>query len=140
MPLTERKITGIKKLTFLAQILRGKMWNVVVHSLTLYLNSLQIFTLFHHIMPILHVFLVKHPYFKFLPVSPGFCRLKLAGLNRFLPAGLNRSGRNQTTLFSCLCPLTQNPRAKTVTNTRTNTKYLEVGKRSLKQSCFQGGT
>ena len=39
-------------------------------------------------MPILHVFLVKHPYFKFLPVSPGFCRLKLAGLNRFLPAGL----------------------------------------------------
>ena len=98
MPSTERKITGIKKLTFLAQIFRGKMWNVVVHSLTLYLNSLQIFTLFHHIMPILHVFLVKHPYFKFLPVSPGFCRLKLAGLNRFLPAGLNRSGRNQTTL------------------------------------------
>ena len=49
-------------------------------------------------MPILHVFLVKHPNFKFLPVSPGFCRLKLAGLNQFLPAGLNRSGRNQTTL------------------------------------------
>ena len=86
------------------------MWNVVVHSLTLYLNSLQIFTLFHHIMPIKHVFLVKHPYFQFLPVSPGFCRLKLAGLNRFLPAGLNRSGRNQTTLpgLACqLCPKSQ---------------------------------
>ena len=93
-----KKDYGNKETDLFAQILRGKMWNVVVHSLTLYLNSLQIFTLFHHIMPILHVFLVKHPYFKFLPVSPGFCRLKLAGLNRFLPAGLNRSGRNQTTL------------------------------------------
>ena len=29
-------------------------------------------------MPIKHVFLVKYPYFKFLPVSPGFCWLKLA--------------------------------------------------------------
>ena len=81
----KKDYTGIKKLTFLAQILRGKMWNVVVHFLTLYLNSLQIFTLFHHIMPTLRVFLVKHPYFKFLVVSPGFCRLKLAGLNRFKP-------------------------------------------------------
>ena len=102
MPLTERKITGIKKLTFLAQILRGKMWNVVVHSLTLYLNSLQIFTLFHHIMPILHVFLVKHPYFKFLPVSPGFCWLKLAGLNRFLPAEIKQPCVQRMTEYKTL--------------------------------------
>ena len=50
------------------------------------------FTNIHLISPYYankHVFLIKHPYFKFLPVSPGFCRLKLAGLNRFLPAGLN---------------------------------------------------
>ena len=50
-------------------------------------------------MTIKYVFLVKHPYFKYLPVSPGFCRLKLASLNLFLPAGLNRFGRNQTTLL-----------------------------------------
>ena len=30
----------------------------------------------------------------------GFCLLKLAVFNRFLPAGLNWSGRNQTTLLS----------------------------------------
>merc|ERR1711983_305337 len=52
----------------------------------------------HLFMPIEHVFLAKYAHFKFLPVSAGFCRLKLAGLNRFLPASLNRSGRNQTTL------------------------------------------
>ena len=27
-----------------------------------------------------------------------------------------------------------------IKNKQMNTKYLEVGKRSLKQSCFQGGT
>ena len=76
------------------------------HTVSGYLNT---FTFLHHIMPINHLFIAKDPHFMFLPVSPTFCWLKLCGLNRFLSASLNWSGRNQTTL---LCRVNCSERAR----------------------------